>query len=215
MATVLSFSEIGRHRVNEDAFLAQAHPADADCWVVCLADGQGGQSGGARAATLACQTALARALQLPPAVLADWTAWPAILRAADEAVAADREAGFTTLIGLCARGPQLAGASCGDSAAFLLNRGSEPIDLTAQQEKNPPVGSGVAVFMPFMRRLVLPWRILILSDGVWKGAGWDAVVRLFREKQGETLLAELQTAARGARTGVCEDDCTAVLLENG
>ncbi len=48
MVNVLSFSEVGGHAVNEDAFAVERHPADDTCWLCCLADGQ---SSGPLAAT--------------------------------------------------------------------------------------------------------------------------------------------------------------------
>ncbi|HVS40227.1 MAG TPA: hypothetical protein VMS17_32010, partial [Gemmataceae bacterium] len=46
MISVLSFSEVGGHRVNEDAFAVQQHPLDPGMWLCFVADGQGGQPGG-------------------------------------------------------------------------------------------------------------------------------------------------------------------------
>jgi serine/threonine protein phosphatase PrpC len=130
MVSALSFSEAGGHPANEDACAVRQHPAAADCWLCLLADGQGGQAGGARAARLACDTALALALEQPPERLADGPTWAAILGRADAAVCADDAAGYTTLVGLCATAGRVAGASCGDSAALLVC-GVRPRQLTA------------------------------------------------------------------------------------
>ena len=61
MVTSLSFSEVGGHRVNEDAMAVQQHPADPNLWVCVIADGQGGQAGGGPASQLACETMMAAA----------------------------------------------------------------------------------------------------------------------------------------------------------
>ncbi|MBN9523862.1 protein phosphatase 2C domain-containing protein [bacterium] len=119
MPRLFTFTEAGDHPANEDAFVAAPHPADPACWVVRVADGQGGRGGGARAARLACDTAAAGAFSMRPAELTNAGAWTTILGTADAAVAADPEAGFTTLIGLAATDRELAGASVGDSAALL------------------------------------------------------------------------------------------------
>src|SRR5262245_4815404 len=92
MVSALSFSEAGSHPANEDACAVRQDPAGADCWLCLLADGQGGQAGGARAAQLACDTALATALEYAPEHLADGTTWAAILGRADDAVCADAAA---------------------------------------------------------------------------------------------------------------------------
>ncbi len=49
MIRVSSFSEIGGDdAVNEDVFDVSRHPADPDCWLCFLADGQGGRAGAQR-----------------------------------------------------------------------------------------------------------------------------------------------------------------------
>src|SRR5262245_36356149 len=140
MIRVLTFTEVGGHRVNEDAVEVRPHPADAGCWLCCLADGQGGQPGGGPAARLACRTALDLALAHDPERLTDPDAWPSLLRQADQAVEADRDAGFTTLIGLAITRGQLTGASCGDSAVLAVSAG-KAVEVTSRQWKDPPVGS--------------------------------------------------------------------------
>jgi serine/threonine protein phosphatase PrpC len=196
-----SFTAAGGHPVNEDAFVLRPLPGGAGC-VVALADGQGGRAGGARAALLACQIASAS------------TNWDECLPEADTAVAADREAGFTTLVALAIEGDYLSGASCGDSAAVAVSDGNAPRVLTSRQFKNPPVGSGEADFIPFEMELVRPWRVLVMSDGVWKYASWDHVWDCIARLSGEELIAELQVPARLKTTGEFQDDFTVVLLES-
>ncbi len=205
MIRTYSFSAVGGHAVNEDAFLVRELP-NAGGWLVALADGQGGRAGGVKAAQLACQILAARFVEsgsLAEAVVA-----------ADAAVAADREAGFTTLVGLCVFGNRVSGVSCGDSAAVAVCEGQAPSVLTSRQFKNPPVGSGGADFVPFEMELASPWRILVMSDGVWKYASWDRVWDCAARLSGEELIAELQGAARMKATGEFQDDFTIVLLES-
>ena len=90
MIRAFTFSEPGGHPVNEDALLAQAHPADPTCWLCLLADGQGGRAGGGRAAQLACQVALDAALRLSPSSLANPDPWPILLDQAETIALADR-----------------------------------------------------------------------------------------------------------------------------
>ena len=212
MIHLLTFSEVGGHRVNEDAFVARTHPVDSESILVCLADGQGGRSGGARASQLACETVWNSSCALAPRSLAESATWQAILTEADAVVAADAEAGFTTLIGLCIRDDFLSGASCGDSAVLVLSDDSieQP---TSRQFKNPPVGSGEADFVPFERKLYRPWRVLVVSDGVWKYAGWDMMSKAARESGGNDLISRLQSSARLRASGMFPDDFTVVLLE--
>ncbi len=93
MVQVESFSEVGGHSVNEDAFGVQPHPTDPDCLLCCLADGQGGHVGGQRAAQLACQVVLDAAIRMTPRQLMGPFTWMSLLREADAKVAAEPDAG--------------------------------------------------------------------------------------------------------------------------
>ena len=157
----------------------------------------GGRAGGARAAQLACQV-VARGEGLT---------------AADAAVATDSAAGFTTLVALRVEGDRVTGALCGDSAALAAWGDGLMRVLTARQFKNPPVGSGDATFVPFALELTRPWKVLAVSDGVWKYAGWERVWDCAAKLGGEELIAALQIAARLPLTGEFPDDFTVVLLE--
>jgi serine/threonine protein phosphatase PrpC len=212
MVRVQSCSEVGDHRLNEDAFCVQAHPLAPDCWVCLVADGQGGQPGGGTAAQRACRNALEAALACRPESLIEPATWSGILRQADAAVAADPGAGFTTLVGLCVYRGRVVGASSGDSAALLVS-GGKAKELTAGQQKNPPVGSGAAVAVPFAAAVAEPWRVLVMSDGVWKYAGRDRVAEIASRTRGPSVIAELQGAARLRGSGGFQDDFTVVVLE--
>ncbi len=141
MSTVLTFSEVGDHRENEDAFTVLRHPLDPTVLCCFLADGQGGQAGGAPAAQLACRTASEVVSALPVRRLKNQTEWAGVLRKVDSVVAADREAGYSTFVGLCVIGERVIGASSGDSAAILVTE-SGVVELTQHQQKNPSVAPG-------------------------------------------------------------------------
>ena len=213
MVSVVSFSEAGGHSLNEDAFVVERHPVDPDCWLCCLADGQGGRAGGARAARLACQVALDWALRETTHRLAMPSAWCELLRRADEAVRDDPEAGFTTLVGFCIARGHLAGASCGDSSVLAAIEGQETREVTAGQRKNPPVGSGEAPFHPFAAVLAAPWCVLAMSDGVWKYAGWPRIREAVLAMRGQRLIERLQELARLSGNDRFPDDFTVVAFE--
>jgi serine/threonine protein phosphatase PrpC len=213
MIRTFSFSEAGGHPLNEDAFVLQPLTNEPDAWLVCLADGQGGRAGGGRAAQLAGQTIAASFAPHFAPGLDESDAWVELLSRVDEVVTADAVAGFTTLIALSVRGNVIAGASSGDSAVLAVCGSGKIVELTAHQFKNPPVGSGEALFIPFEARLVRPWRLLAVSDGVWKYVGWPRVRELAVTSTGETLLTELQNAARLRTSGQFPDDFTIVLIE--
>jgi serine/threonine protein phosphatase PrpC len=197
MIRISTFSEAGGHATNEDAFLVREVADRPGRWLVCVADGQGGRAGGARAARMAC----------------DCIAEGRDPREADAIVAADPEAGFTTLVAFGVTGDAIEGVSCGDSAALLVCGSGKTTELTKLQRKNPPVGSGEAEFSLFKAAPVRPWRLLAMTDGVWKYVGWDRVRDLASRLGGAELLAALRAAARLPRSGQFQDDFTVVLIE--
>lgn len=207
-------SEAGHNHVNEDAVRVRPHPEDARAVLCCLADGQGGQAGGAAAAQAAVEESLKAASSFPAKDLFDAASWYGIVSAADEAVCADDAAGFTTLISLCVSEGQVCGASCGDSGALLLQNGRDWI-LTENQRKNPPVGSSAASPVAFSARLQPGWKLLVMSDGVWKYVGWENIARMAATQSGETLIASLRQAALDANGGKLDDDFSVALLQQG
>jgi hypothetical protein len=213
MIRVTHWSEPGGHPDNQDAFGVGSHPLDAQ-WQLCVvADGQGGQPGGAEAAQLACRTFLAEAGRLPTKKLLRSSTWLTLLRQVDEAVAGDRDAGFTTLVALVATPHVVVGAASGDSAALVL-RGDRPAEiLTFRQVKNPPVGSGRAVFMPFTSALSRPWTVLAVTDGVWKYAGWEALLNTGAGEPAQEVIDRLRGRATLPGSGGLQDDFTVVLLQ--
>lgn len=212
MLQVHSFAEVGGHLAMEDAFAVQQHPLYPDVWICVVADGQGGQRGGGRAAEIAVQTAMSRAVTLFANQLRDPRSWLSIAAAADVAVCADPDAGYATLVAFAVSDDWVVGASNGDSAVFLL-LDHQPIVLTAQQMKNPPIGSGFAEPVAFQQALKMPWQLLGMTDGVWKYIGWEEVVQYTHRYKGEQIINNLSSLARLASSGKFQDDFTLVVLE--
>lgn len=212
MVSAVSFSEAGGHPDNEDAFVISQHPLDPAAWFCCVADGQGGRAGGGRAAKLACETAAGLVRGQSPAGLIDPRFWLTLLRTVDEAVERDPAAGFTTFVGLAVIRGRVVGVSHGDSAAVIATA-EELHKLTFGQHKNPPVGSGSATPVPFQTVPVPPWKLLAVTDGVWKYVGWLRLADAARRFAGAALIDELQRAARLPGSGGLQDDFTVVLLE--
>lgn len=211
--TLLSFihSEAGEGHANEDVVLVRPHPGDAGVLLCSLADGQGGQAGGARAARVAVEESLRAAASFPVRELFGAAPWYAAVGAADEAVCGDDAAGYCTLVSLCVSAREVWGASCGDSGALLIQGGRNFL-LTENQRKNPPVGSSAARPVAFSARLQPGWTLLVVSDGVWKYVGWEHIARLARGHQGRELVAALRHAAWDANGGRLPDDFSAALL---
>jgi serine phosphatase RsbU (regulator of sigma subunit) len=213
---VFSFSAAGGHPVNEDVLRVEPHPKDPDVLLVAVADGQGGRSGGARAARLAVDTVIEVAGRMKPEDLGRSPfEWPDALRQADEAVRDDPQAGFTTLIGLIAFTEMgiITGGSCGDSAVLVVDA-EGPELWTDGQPKNPPVGSGRAEFCVMAGCPPPPFVVLAMTDGVWKYAGWDAIKEAARTLRGQELIDAIAARARLPRSGEFQDDFTLVVLES-
>ncbi len=205
------FSEAGHDHLNEDCARAQFHPYNAGALICVLADGQGGQFGGAAAARAVVQRCFELALSHAPAELLGRQTWRAIVRAADEAVESERDAGYTTLIGLCATDSQICGASCGDSAAIQIeNQGF--IELTAAQRKNPPVGSGAATPVTFAAPRLATSPLLLMSDGVWKFVGFERVAREAHGQAGADLVMQLRELQLAGNGGKLPDDFSLIAV---
>jgi hypothetical protein len=213
MIQVFSHSEAGGHPDNEDAFLVQPHPRDPGCWLCAVADGQGGRAGGAAAAREACRLCVEAASALAPERLFLPSTWTKLLCAVDAGVARHAGAGFTTLVAFCLNETAVCGASCGDSAALLLGAGHPEVILTRHQQRNPPVGSGGAVFVPFGARLTMPWRVLAVTDGVWKYAGWENVMACASQQAGAEVIQAIRGRAALPGSGGLQDDFTVVLFQ--
>jgi serine/threonine protein phosphatase PrpC len=212
MFEALAFSEVGGHSRNEDAYLFRSHPLDENCWLCCIADGQGGRAGGERAAQVACESVIELACRTSVKELSSARSWIDVLKHADQFVAADAVAGFTTLVGYCINHSQIVGASNGDSAVLLMSGGVANIP-TERQRKNPPIGSGDAIVTGFSAALGDNWRVLAMTDGVWKYVGWERVIELAQLHSVAELLSGLQELARLPGSGEFQDDFTVVALQ--
>jgi serine/threonine protein phosphatase PrpC len=84
VVNVFSHSEPGGHPDNQDAFAVIPHPEDPQCLLCAVADGQGGQAGGAAAARLACRAWVEGASAQPPGRLSRPDVWAAVLRGVDD-----------------------------------------------------------------------------------------------------------------------------------
>jgi hypothetical protein len=214
MKRTVSYSRPGERGENQDAFQIRSHPANPDSLMVAIADGQGGRAGGGIAARLACRVCIEMASSYAPRNLTIAWHWRDILRAVDQAVHDQPEAGFTTLIAFCITSESvICGGSNGDSAVVLLNDKSHRGILTANQPKNPPVGSGYARFGTFFTRLQSPWTVLAMSDGVWKYTGWDPLFRIASQAHGKKIIESLRHYAALPTMGRLQDDFTLIVIE--
>jgi hypothetical protein len=127
-------------------------------------------------------------------------------------VAADSTAGLTTLVAYCITPVRVCGASNGDSAAIVVRPNGSGSVLTAAQVKNPPMGSGDAAIVPFAAALEPPWAVVTMSDGVWKYAGLETVLRTAASHRGQALIDSLRGGATLRISGGLQDDFTIVAV---
>jgi serine/threonine protein phosphatase PrpC len=207
-----SFTKAGGHIENQDAFEIALHPYESSLHLCAIADGQGGRAGGAEAAPPCMHDGSGEnVVNIAQTTHPPW-AWQAIVSAADQAVAKDPDAGFTTLIAFCLTESHVIGASNGDSAAVLFNSIVEPVILTRNQSKNPPVGAGDVRSVSFFSRLTSPWTLLAMTDGVWKYAGMDTVLKVETRRNGDEIIEELMNSAKLIGSGAFQDDFTIVVF---
>jgi serine/threonine protein phosphatase PrpC len=206
-----TYTEAGHHHANEDSLAVQPHPTDFGTLLCVLADGQGGQAGGAVASQIAVSKCLELAAAYSAKQLRASSSWEKILSGADQAVRDHLDAGFTTLIALGIVGNKISGASCGDSAAMLVNSSSFEL-LTEGQRKNPPIGTGGASPTAFSTELNGDSTLLVMSDGVWKFVGYDAIASLSRLKQGHDLIMALRQQQLNLNGGALPDDFSIIVV---
>lgn len=218
MIEFFSCSEPGGHVENEDRFEIRRieefrTAATKENTILCaLADGQGGQAGGALASAKACEASLESATNFPDRWYRE-KSWRKIVQQADKKVAAAPNAGFTTLIAFDLSESSICGGSNGDSVAVLLDHTGVPRFLTAQQLKNPPIGSGAAAITTFRAIISQPATLLVMSDGVWKFAGLERILEIAREKKGEELIESVKDSARLKRINAFQDDFTFLVFQ--
>jgi serine/threonine protein phosphatase PrpC len=210
---IYTHSEPGGHETNEDAIGVTRYADDPTTFVCALSDGQGGQPGGALAARIAVDSCLKNALARPLDKLLNPFTWQAIGEVVDRDVTLEPDAGYATFIGLAVSASFVAGASCGDSAAVLL-LDDKFVRLTERQHKNPPIGSGAAPLTSFSAKLDGSWKVVMMSDGVWKYAGWEAIIERCRAENGQELIKVLREAAASRTRGKLSDDFSIVLVES-
>ena len=205
------YTEAGHSHRNEDTVGVCSHPDDPTVLICALADGQGGRGGGAEASRLAVTQCLEAASTYSVRDLLDTLVWSEMLTEVDAAVEAEADGGWTTLIGLCVTQDQVCGASCGDSAAQLI-QGNHSILLTDFQQKEA-IGSGAAFPIAFESALPQEWKLLLMSDGVWRYIGHEAIGELSTREQGQSLIFGLRQMQRDHNSGQLPDDFSLILVQ--
>lgn len=132
--------------------------------VIVVADGAGGVGSGDVAADAVIREIGA---EYPHVHSADQ--WAETLRQIDSRIGS----GESTVVVVDLRPYGIAGASVGDSRAWIFDHGSI-IDLTQSQNRKPLLGSGTASPVAFMHS-PLAGLLLVATDGFWDYAKRDAL----------------------------------------
>ena len=174
--------------------------------VLCIADGAGGRSGGAEAASLAVKLIRDDVFRLN-----NGAACVEALRLMDEAMARDSVAGETTCALAIVTPEEIFGASVGDSGVWWIPENGNLLILTEGQQRKPFVGSGGAWPVPFQRRNQPGW-LLLATDGLLKYTSAERIVGVCREQPVEVATRQLIELVRYASGGL-PDDVTVVLAK--
>lgn len=174
--------------------------------LIAVADGAGGTSHGERAADLVITGLGEFARQ--GATFLDEETWATFLIDLDSVIAGDPEPGETTAVVLALTPELIRGASVGDSEAWLVTP-SGCHDLTAQQQRKPLLGSGVAVPVAF--RISHDGGTLVVgTDGLFKYAPAALIRDTVRRETPEEACGSLIARVR-LPNGTLQDDVAVVV----
>lgn len=167
-------------------------------YLLVLADGAGGTTGGAEAAS----RVVARALAERPRTA---SACVALLASLDDRLGG----GETTAVVLAVVDGVVLGASVGDSGAWMP-RGKELVDLTENQRRKPLLGSGRATVVA-IDPVPLAGRLLVASDGLSSYVQSAQILEILALPFAD-IPSALTSAAR-LPSGALQDDLSIVVAE--
>ncbi len=171
--------------------------------LMVVADGAGGQSGGAEAAAMAVELVRQKINELP-----DASACVALLQSMDQAISQDRIAGETTCALAVVTRDGVYGASVGDSGAWVINQ-SGFINLTERQSRKPFIGSGSAWPSPFEYRTTDGDSLLLATDGLLKYTSSERILSVCRNEPAPHVPRRLIELVRYP-SGAVPDDVTVI-----
>lgn len=169
--------------------------------MLVVADGAGGQAGGASAAQFIVDRAAERFRE--PGEVVDPVLWAAWMRDLDRSIQTDRSLGESTAVVCVVEEEFVGGISVGDSEAIMVGPNAV-VDLTRGQKRKPLVGSArVEPHAFFVRRTT--GTVLLGTDGLFKYARQDRIIEVVRRAPFRGLLDELVAAVR-LPSGSLQDD---------
>jgi len=172
--------------------------------VLCVADGAGGLSGGAEAATLAVDLVHQNA-----SLIGNADSCAEVLRKIDGTIAKDSIAGETTCALAIVTSEEIFGASVGDSGVWLIPEGGDCHNLTQSQQRKPFLGSGSAWPIPF-KHPNAKGSLLLATDGLLKYTSAERIIAACREHPADLASQRLIELVRYP-SGALPDDVTLIL----
>lgn len=201
----MAYAVVGQQGQGEDRVVLHA-PNEGGC-VVVVADGAGGLSGGATAAET-WLALVAQALREPGFAYLEPGAWCQRLVEADQALTRTASGGETTAVVVAWTPRGLAGASVGDSEAWLV--GDDGFDdLTAGQSRKR-LGSGRAQPVGFTRSAA-QGTLVVGTDGLFRYAPSAVIAQLAREGSVQEAVDRLVAMVR-LPSGRLQDDVAVVVV---
>lgn len=177
----------------------------ADGVVIVVADGAGGTGGGANAANTVVRIVRDSVKSID---INDQSAWCIMLAEIDSAIEKNRTGGETTAVAVGISANGIAGASIGDSEAWLITKNSYK-DLTVHQQRKPLIGTGVAVPAPFLAKPFTD-TLLVASDGLFKYANPNKICEIVRNDNIQNAVKQLVDIVR-LKSGNLQDDVSIAL----
>ena len=175
-------------------------------FLLCVADGAGGLSGGAEAATMAVEFIREHA-----ASLENESSCVEALSRLDAAIEDDPLAGETTCALALVEPNGICGASVGDSGVWLILENGEHVNLTQSQQRKPFIGSGMALPVPFRHPLSSGW-LLLATDGLLKYTNPARIIESCRRDSAETAASKLIELV-SYPSGALPDDVSVILVK--
>lgn len=173
--------------------------------VLVVADGAGGQSGGAEAASMAVELVRRHAHEL-----CDASSCRNLIETIDQAIAEDAVAGETTCAVAVITTSQVSGASVGDSGVWLIGQ-TEFVDMTRNQVRKPFAGSGTACVVPFEHAKTGNRCLLLATDGLLKYTSSDRILVTCRDLSDSADTVQRLIELVRYPSGALPDDATVIL----
>ncbi|HLP78177.1 MAG TPA: protein phosphatase 2C domain-containing protein [Candidatus Paceibacterota bacterium] len=177
---------------------------DGPRFMLCVADGAGGRSGGTEAASMAVELVRQNA-----SLITNADSCAGVLRKMDVAIAKDAIAGETTCALVVVTPADIFGASVGDSGVWLIPENESHLNLTQAQQRKPFIGSGSAWPVPFQHPRQVG-SILLATDGLLKYTSAERIIAVCREHPTDVSAQRLIELVRYP-SGALPDDVTVIV----